>query len=175
MKKKLNQIELQINSATKKLKLLILLFILNFHLNAINISTNIVWNSTNLPTSGYNNGISILAGGSLTIDGLNLQMINGAKITVAPPTIVNGTVTVAGGKLIIKNSVIDKQNQYKWDGIYIEGDNINQFTTLPDKSQPFTKIKWQGVLNQEMSLVEISNTTIKNSDLGVQSIYGGIV
>ncbi|HNX43083.1 MAG TPA: S8 family serine peptidase [Bacteroidales bacterium] len=112
-----------------------------------NISDNITWNSNR--TRG---NIIINSGASLTLDDMELDMIDNTGITVMP-----------GGKLYVNNSVITNScnsTTHRWKGITVYGDN---------------SISTQSPTYQGLAM--LTNATIENAEKAIYikrtSEYGG--
>jgi hypothetical protein len=132
----------------------------------ITVNTTQTW--TTLQT-GYDDGIVVVDGATLTLDGLQMQMKPGTKIEV-----------FEGSKLYIINGTLiesdDPQNYALWGGIYAYGEsNEEQFSTFPDPQTTNDETAWSGILNNDQTLVYAENSTIKLATRGISSIYGAIV
>ncbi len=154
---------------------LLSMFWINNSFAVLTISSDTDWDNSgtkNPPTGlgGYQEGIVINAGKTLTITNRNglakLVFNSGVDITLG-----------VGAHLIIDNSTLTTSGTNTWVGIIAVGNSsLEQFTTFPDKSSPYTTAKWSGVLNSSQTQVILTNNTvIKNTEIGIASTLGAIV
>lgn len=148
---------------------LLLFFICTYSYGQITVSTTTTYSASNLPPGGYNLGITIPNGVTLTIDGsigagITLTMNSGSTIMVQ----AGGHLVVQGGAVITSNTT--------WGGIVVAGtNNIEQFTTFPDPSTTNSTAAFDGILNSNMASAIIKGSHIRKADIGVNSNDGGIV
>ncbi|MCB9263068.1 MAG: T9SS type A sorting domain-containing protein [Flavobacteriales bacterium] len=132
------------------------------------ISLNTTWTPSGSLPIGYNNGVTINSGVTLTIDGATLNMNNLAKITLN-----------TGAKLIVMNNAKLQSSGLGtnvWNGIVANGDPaIEQFITFPDPNKHNNSASWEGVLNNNQTLVKAENSSILNAKIGIQSKDGAVV
>jgi hypothetical protein len=127
----------------------------------VTISSNEVWDNltyvnTNFP--GWENGITIQGGNTLTIDGITLNFNNNVYLTLNQQS-----------HLIIQNSaLLTSQSGFTWNGIYAEGDlSLNNYTIEPSVIPPNIVQFWSSVI--------IENSTIENATNGLLVAKGAIV
>ncbi len=134
-----------------------------------------VWDASNLPTTGYDiGGVTIKPGGKLTVDGITLVFDFNVGITIEKP--VSSPTHVAGGILILKNATLkNKFSGWRWNGITVQGDGTDQLTSVTSKTKPYTTAKWEGVLDNFQSRVIATGTTFTNAFTTILSNNGGIV
>ena len=135
----------------------------------VTISSNEVWDNltyvnTNFP--GWENGITIQGGNTLTIDGITLNFNNNVYLTLNQQS-----------HLIIQNSaLLTSQSGFTWNGIYAEGDlSLNNYTMEPSVIPPNIVQFWSGVKNSNQTSVIIENSTIENATNGLLVAKGAIV
>jgi len=129
----------------------------------ITVSINpTIW--TTLPL-GYEKGITINSGVQLTIGALTLNMNPGKSITLN-----------SGAKLILNGTTIQCDiSTNLWKGIIANGNGLEQFAIFPDPKIKSNKTAWEGSLNPNQTKVSITNCTIKNATIGIESTNGATI
>lgn len=134
----------------------------------ITVSSSATW--TSVPT-GAENGIIITTGGggsfnTLTLSGITINFVPGAEVTLAIDC-----------KLIINNSTLQVNTPNTlWDGIIANGNgSIEQFSTIPDHTTLNDNAAWEGTLNNEQTLVDVTGSNINDATCGITSNNGAIV
>lgn len=142
----------------------------------VTINSTVTWDIGNPPPTGYENGITIIEHGHLTVDGITLEMYNTSFI------ILTGGYWWGGGSslTLINGAVITGISANTWGGIRCEGDGTpqdEQFTStgFPNYTVYNSVTDWEGTVNPDMPIVRIENSEIKNAITGVKSIGGGII
>lgn len=137
----------------------------------VTISSNTTWNNNLDRPIGYEDGIILGPGVTLTIQPwVTLEMKSGSIIEVSN----------LGSKLLLYGPTItsdDPSNNNLWGGIRVNGSQVlDQYTTFPDPTALNNSIAFEGILNTQMPLVLLSNhTEITHAKIGIQSVEGGII
>jgi len=133
----------------------------------ITISSNTTWDNSNPPTTGYEDGIDINNGITLTIDGITLSFNQLGYVLVS-----------TGSKLIIQNNAnLTAGAGGIWDGIYSIGNTlINNYIVQPSIVPPNIVQFWSGVKNPNQTYIIIkNNSTIQNCIIALRVGTGAIV
>ncbi|NUM32875.1 MAG: T9SS type A sorting domain-containing protein, partial [Bacteroidetes bacterium] len=173
-----------------------MIWVQNVSATPVTISITTTWNSsTTLPTGpapapDYREGISIINGAELTIDGLtNFQLNDNTLISVTNGylKIINNSIIAMGlnsyielsgilgtpHSLIILNSEI-KPKGLNWKGIILKqtfwhGTHEQQYSTYPsiDPSGNCTNSMWTGILYNNIGEVILENAKIYDAEIGI--------
>jgi len=152
---------------TKSLKLAAMVFwvcMSGVSWGQITVSTTATWTT---PPVGYEAGVTVASGVTLTINGALLDMNNGASILLN-----------TGAKLIVDGSTIQAAGlgTNTWNGIIANGSGNEQFSSFPKvPKKAGDPSDWSGMLNSSQTLVTIINSEIVNALVGVNSTSGAIV
>jgi hypothetical protein len=133
----------------------------------VTVNADDTWSPGNPPPAGYEDGITINPGISLTIIGSVLDMNSGKSITLG-----------LGSKLSAENTTFQATGlgSNTWSGIRATGgSSTEQYTTFPDPKTKNSTAAWQGVLNTNQTLVSFTNVKVINATIGVESLTGAII
>ncbi len=130
----------------------------------ITVSSSTIWTT---PPIGYELGITVNSGVTLTITGGTYDMNSGSSINLS-----------SGSHLIASNATfqVSGLGSNSWQGITATGNgSIEQFSTLPDITTKGSNSAWEGVLDLSQTIVELTDINILNATTGVTSNSGAVV
>jgi hypothetical protein len=177
--------------------LLSFVFISSISYAQVTVTTNTFWNPLNQPPSGYEQGVTIINGAILTIEGLNLILIQAAEININKSTLIlrDGSFEMGqdarivldgscGNLLEVDGMILTSSLGATWKGIHMDKAACGahglqeQYETYPSIGNDgnCTPEDWEGVLysnpnpnklNGVASRIIANNSTIENAEVAI--------